>query len=292
MSSWKKWTLRVLGSLVLLVVVAVGCVYALSEREMRRTYAFREVPITLPTDSASLARGAHFLDVSCRGCHSASLSGQVMFDEPAIARLVAPNLFEKIAKLSDAEFAGFMRYGVHKDGSSSFVMPPRGFYHLSDADLGSIIAYLRSLPVPSATPLPENAYGPMGRLGVVMGQFKSAVSEIDTTVARVGADSLHRTTRRGEYIARVICSECHGPKLMGDPAGPAPTPALLMAAGYNPEQFTKLLRTGTPREATTKLTLMAEVANITLKNLTDDEIADLHAYLSSLPVTGVALTKR
>lgn len=290
MSSWKKWTLRILGSLLLLVVTAVGTIYALSERTIRRTYAVHEVPVTLPSDSASLARGAHFLEISCRGCHQKNLQGAVMFDEPGIARLVAPDVLAKIANYSDEELAGFLRYGVHKDGSSSFVMPPRGFYHLSDTDLGSIIASLRALPRQPEIALPANAYRPLGRFGVVMGQFKPAVAEIDTTVVPVGADSLHRTTRRGEYLARVICTECHGPKLMGDPA--QPSPALILAAGYNLEQFSKLLRTGTPRDSTTKLTLMAEVANATLKHLTDEEIAALHAYLTALPVTGVAISKR
>jgi mono/diheme cytochrome c family protein len=292
MSSWKKWTLRIVGGLVLLIVAAVGTVYALSERTMRRTYAVREVPLTLPSDSASLARGAHIVDVSCRSCHAKTLSGQILFEEPGIARLVAPNVFERIANYSDAEFAGFMRYGVHKDGTSSFVMPPRGFYHMSDADMASMIAYLRSAQPAPTVPLPANSYGPMGRLGVVMGQFKTAVAEIDTTVARVGDDSLHRTTRRGEYIARVICSECHGAKLTGDATGPSPTPSLSGALGYNVAQLTTLLRTGTPRDSTTKLGLMAEVANLTLKNFTDDEIADIHAYLTALPATGATLAKR
>ena len=290
MSSWKKWTLRILGGLVLLIAVAAGCIYVLSERTIEQRYAFREVPVTAVTDSASLARGEHLVEVSCRSCHAQALHGQVLFDEPGIARLVAPNVFEKIATLSDAEFAGFMRYGVHKDGTSSFVMPPRGFYHMSDADLAAIIGYLRTQQPPPTVSLPSNSYRLMGRLGVVMGQFKNAVSEIDTTADRVGADSSYRSTRRGEYIARVICSECHGAKLMGDPA--QPSPALIMAAGYNLEQFTKLLRTGTPRDTATKLTLMAEVANLTLKRLHDDEIADLHAYLSALPVTGVAISKK
>ena len=290
MSAWKKWTIRILGGLVLLIVAAVGTIYALSERTIGRKYAVRTVPITLPTDSASLARGAHFLEISCRGCHQQDLRGAVMFDEPGIARLVAPNLLERIANYSDAELAGFLRYGVHKDSTSSFVMPPRGYYHLSDADLGSIIASLRSQPKQPPKELPENAYRPLGRFGVVMGQFKPVVAEIDTTAVRVGDDSLHRTTRQGEYLARVICTECHGPKLTGDPA--QPSPSLVGALAYDLPQFTKLLRTGTPREATTKLTLMAEVANAVFKHLSDEEIAALHAYLSTLPASGVVVSHR
>ena len=68
--------------------------------------------------------------------------------------------------------------------------------------------------------------------------------------------------------------------------------ALVAAYGYDLAQFTTLLRTGTPRDPATKLTLMAEVAKLTLHNLTDDEIAAVHAYLSALPQTGVTMSQR
>ena len=281
----KKWTLRIVGALVALLVVALGVVYVASARAMARTYPFRAVPLTLPTDSASLARGAHLVDASCRGCHSETLQGAVMFEQAGVARLVAPNVIEKLARYSDAEFAGFMRYGVRKDGTSLMVMPPPGFYHMSDADLAAIIAYLRTLPAPQPAALPVSSYGPLGRLGMMMGQFETAVHYIDTTVARVGADSAYLTTRRGEYLVRMICAECHGLGLTGDPA--RPSPSLAGAAGYDLAAFTTLLRTGTPRLATTKLTLMAEVAKANLRKLTDDEISAIHGYLSALPQTGV-----
>lgn len=289
MSSWKKWAVRILGGLVALIVVALSAIYVLSERVMSRTYTFREVPITRLTDSASLARGAHLVELSCRGCHTQTLQGQVFFDQPGVARLVAPNVPERLATYTDAEFAGFLRYGVRKDGSSLVVMPPPSLHHLSDGDLAAIISYLRTVPTPKPIDLPKNSYGPLARVGLVTGQYGEAVTYIDTTVARIGADSAYLTTRRGEYLARVICAECHGAKLMGDPANG--TPALILAVGYDLTQLTTLLRTATPRDPATKLTIMAEVARTTLHHLHDDEIAAIHAYLTSLPITGVAGVK-
>jgi cytochrome c553 len=126
----------------------------------------------------------------------------------------------------------------------------------------------------------------MGRFGVAMGQIKTAVALYDTTAERVGLDPAWSTTRHGEYVARTLCIECHGEKLTGDPEGP--TPSLSGALGYSPEEFTKLLRAGTPRDSATKLTLMAEVATAALTHLSDEEITALYAYLKNLPATGVA----
>ena len=78
---------------------------------------------------------------------------------------------------------------------------------------------------------------------------------------------------------------CRGAKRTGDPA--TPSPSIASASGYDRTQFTELLRTGTPRDPATKLTLMAEVAKATLKRLTDNEIAVIHTYLAALPQTGV-----
>ena len=252
MASLKRWTLRIFGVLVVLVFVAASTIYALSSQAISHKYAFREVPVTLPSDSASLAFGAHFVELSCRGCHYPNLRGGIMFEEPGVARVIAPNVLEKIRSYSDAELAGYMRYGVRKDGSGTFVMPPPGFYHLSDDDLGSIIAYLRTLRDTNTTasaPALTNSYGPIGRLGIVTKQFGLSVTFIDTTVARVGADSSYRSSRHGEYLARVICTECHTDALIGDPA--RPSPSIAGAAGYSLDQFTTLMRSGIPRDPAT-----------------------------------------
>jgi mono/diheme cytochrome c family protein len=283
-----KWIVRILGGLLVVVCVAVLAIFVASNRIINKRHAFQEHPLTVPSDSASVAEGERFARIRCMGCHSDSLKGKVFFDEPMIARLIAPNVPAKIATLSDAEFAGFLRSGVRKDGTSPFVMPPPGFYHISDQDLGALIAYIRSLPVGEHA-LPANSYRLMGRLGITMGQFRTAVANFDTTEKRVGDDPAWATTRKGEYLARIQCTECHGLRLTGEPApeGEAGTPSLSGALGYSPDEFVRLLRTGTPRDTTRKLTLMAEVAQGGLTHLTDEEIAAVYGYLKTLPVSGV-----
>jgi len=285
-----RWLGRILGGLVLLLLIAVSVVYVQSNRVINRKHVFTPYPVSVPADSASIARGRQLAQVRCFGCHGESLQGKAdFFDEPMIARIATPNVPRKLASLSDAEFAGFLRSGIRKDGTSPFIMPPPGFYHISDADLGALIAYLRSVPA-TGPETPPNSYRLLGRVGVLLGQFKTAVASFDTTQERVGQDPAWATTRHGEYLARMICTECHGLRLTGDPAaagGGAATPALVGALGYSLQEFTTLLRTGTPREPGRQLGLMAETARGSLTWLTNEEIAAIHEYLSALPATGV-----
>ena len=283
-----RWVRRIAGGLLLLLVIAVCAVYVQSNRIINKRHPFQPHTVAVPTDSASIAHGERLARLRCFGCHADSLYGQVFFDERFVARISAANVPAKLLTVTDAEFAGFLRTGVRKDGTSPFIMPPPGFYHISDADLGALIAYLRTIPR-GGDSLPPNSYRLLGRLGVALGEFKTAVADYDTTVARIGDDPAWATTRHGEYLARMICTECHGPLLVGFPAagGQPGTPSLSGALGYSFEEFVALLRTGTPRDATTQLSLMAEVAKNSLKYLTDAEIAEIYSYLKALPSTGV-----
>lgn len=285
-----RWIVRILGGLLVVAVIAVCAIYVQSNRMIHKRYAFHEHPVTVPTDSASIAQGYRFAKMRCFGCHGDSLQGNAAFyDEPNIARLVSANVPKKLTTLTDAEFAGFLRSGVRKDGTSPFVMPPRGLYHISDQDLGALIAYLRSLPVPQ-NDLPPNSYRILGRLGVVMGQFHTSFADFDTTQERVGQDPAWATTRHGEYLARMTCTACHGTRLTGDPApeaGPTPSPSLSQALGYSLEEFRSLLRTGTPRDPGKQLApMMKDAALGMLSQFTDEEINQIYEYLKAMPAKG------
>jgi mono/diheme cytochrome c family protein len=206
-------------------------------------------------------------------------------DDPVMARMWAPNVAARARNFTDGELAGYLRYGVRKDGTSPLFMPPTGFHHLSDYDIAAIVEYVRTLPVGRDSAI-AHQYGPVGRALVAFGLIKPAALSMDTAAARVGDDSTYRTTRRGEYLARAACGSCHGHALLGDKG--AGTPALAAALGYSLPELTNLVRTGTPRDPATKLTLMAEVAKTDLHNMTDDEIASVHAYLLTIGAAGVA----
>ena len=130
-----------------LAIIAYAVVYVLSERMLRHTYEIPAVAISIPTDPASIIEGRRLATIhGCfGGCHGKEAEGAVMFDEPMIGRVVAPNLTAAVRKYSDAELVVIIRHGVRPGGRSMMVMPSEVFVLLTDEDLGRIIAFLKTL---------------------------------------------------------------------------------------------------------------------------------------------------
>lgn len=250
---------------------------------LARRYDVPLAAIAVPTDSLSVAEGerqAWFH--GCHGCHDAELQGKVFVNEPRVMRVVAPNVTERIAAYSDAELARLIRHGVRRDGTGVLSMPVSTFYQMSDADVGRIIAHLRAAPMVGSA-LPTSELYLLGELAVLNGQLLPEAATMDHSAPRLGTRSDQGdTTRawRGEYLARTICGECHGPALMGA----LEAPPLLRANGYSLSEFVSLLLDGRSRDGR-DLPLMGRTARARFVRFTKDEIADIHAYLMRMPAT-------
>jgi mono/diheme cytochrome c family protein len=268
----------VLAGLVLLGGIGL---YGASERVVRRTYDVPLSAITLPDDPAELLEGQRLarLRGCVGGCHGQGVEGGLFYDEPKIARIVAPNLTDVVRDYSDAELERVIRRGVRRDGRSVFAMPSPMFAHLSDEDLGRIIAFLRSEP-PVDGPASVFALGPLGRVGLVTRQFPPLAEEIPAQTSAGGGTA--SGSRRGEYLALTICTECHGQDLRGGPEGSPPD--LAIAGAYSDDEFTLLMSTGIGLGGR-DLGLMSAVARSRFSYLNDDEVQDLHAYLKTLGAT-------
>ena len=277
-----KWSAIVLGVIVGLALLAAGYVYFGSQRIVNRTYDIAGVEVSLPTDSLSLAEGQRLATIrGCfNGCHGEGVDGQVFFDEPGLARLVAPNLTQVAAQLTDAELERVIRQGVRRDGRSTVGMPSSMFYQLSDADLGAILAFIRSVPV-SEGPETEITLGPLARLGLVLGKYHPQADLIEHIAPRPAAVDTSDRLAFGAYLAMTACSECHGTNLRGSPE--TLTPDLAIAASYSLDDFTRLMQTGTAI-GDRELRLMSDVARGRFVHFTEREVQALHAYLSSLTV--------
>ena len=276
-----RWTGIAAGILAALIIVAYAIAYIVSERVLRRTYEVPAVAIAIPTDPESISEGRRLATTrGCfNGCHGKNAEGVVMFDEPMIARIVAPNLTTAIRKYSDAQIAVIVRYGVRPDGRSMLVMPAEAFTWMTDADLGRIIAFLKSLPL-STGPGPGISPGPLGRIGLATGKFKTVTQLIADAQPPPEATSAQATF--GRYLARTTCAQCHGTNLRGDSTPDFTSPDLRIVAAYSPEAFAELMRTGVPLGGR-KLDTMGPWARQTLSQLTDTEIAALYGYLYAMP---------
>lgn len=276
-----RWLGIAVGAVLGLIVVAVIVIYLLSQHTLNKRYPLPQSAIVVPNDAASIAEGQRLATIAgcSNSCHGPHGEGEVMFDEPIIGRLVAPNLSASVRAHSDTELANIIRHGLRPDGRSVFVMPAEAFTYLNDADLGRIIAFLHTLP-PSAGPGPGSALGPLGRLGMVTRQFKMAAQMIAETVPlppAAGADAV-----TGRYFTQIVCAHCHGTNLRGRATPAYVSPDLHIVAAYSPEAFTRLMRTGVPLGGQ-KLGIMRQESQLNLYLLTDAEIASLYSYLHTLP---------
>lgn len=275
-----RWIGIAVASLAALMIVALGVVYALSEMTLRHNYPTSVRAVEVPTDGQAILEGRRLATLhNCfNSCHGERFEGRVMFDQPLIGRIVAPNLTHAAHQYSDAQLTGIIRGGVRPDGRSVVVMPSQQFALLTDADLGRIIAFLRSLPeLPG--PAPSISLGPLGRLGFATGQFKTAAQLI--AAAKAPPEAVGEQAELGRYLARTTCSECHGAELRGDSNPDFTSPSLQIVAAYSPEAFAQLLRTGVPLGGRT-LPTMGPIARNNLSVLTDAELAALYGYLHTL----------
>jgi cytochrome c553 len=274
------WLGRGLGALVVLVLGAASFIYLASERMVRKTYDLPFSSITFPTDSLLLTEGQRLATVrGCyNGCHGERLEGGVFIDEPLLARIVAPNLTQVVAQYTDAELERVVRHGVRRNDRSTLGMPSSMFYHLSDRDLGAIIAFLRSASLTEG-PAAEIRLGPLARLGLVLGKYSPQAEMIDHHAPRLAVRDTSDHNTWGRYLALTSCTECHGLDLRGNPDGSGPN--LAIAASYSEADFVRLMRTGRALRGR-ELRLMSDVARRRFSHLTAGEIKALHAYLSTL----------
>ncbi|HEY5809208.1 MAG TPA: cytochrome c [Povalibacter sp.] len=273
----------ILGSIIGCSIVFAGYVYLVSQRFIHRTYAAPLVDVAVPTDAASITEGARLAQIrGCNGgCHGKEVEGGPWDDGFWQGRAFAPDLAAAARTYSVPELVRVIREGVRANGEAVQIMPSPMFFHLSDADLGKIIAFLRSSPIKGG----NYAFspGPMWRWQMVTGEWTAWPDEIRTLGTRMTPPSPEDPVRFGEYLARTSCTECHGNELHGGPA----TPDLLIAAAYSPEDFRKLMRTGVPL-GNRELRLMSGAARSRFAHFTDAEIDSLHAYLrqrAGLPAT-------
>src|SRR5262245_21657828 len=124
-----KWVGRLLGALGVLLLVGVAGLYLVSEMKLRQTYPAPPVELALPDQPAALERGQHLVTAVsvCVDCHGENFAGGFIVDDPALGRLVAPNLTRGRNglgnELSDADMLRAIRYGVKPNGASVKVMP-------------------------------------------------------------------------------------------------------------------------------------------------------------------------
>lgn len=266
-----KWLGGFVGVIALLAVCAGTYVWIASSRALQRSYDEPLASFVAPNDPAAVAEGhRQAIILGCTGCHGANLQGHELIDDAKIGRIRAPNLTTLLDTYSDAELERLLRRGVKRDGVGLWIMP--NFSHLTDEDLGALIAYLRTVPERPGEP-GEIALGPMLRVAVTLGQVGPSVHQgprEPTTLDRSDAIAF------GRYMIKSGCTDCHGANLQGSEW--VHSPSLMVSAGYGDEDFTRLMRTGIA-VGNRELGKMTQMGRERFPSLTDEEIHAIRTYL-------------
>lgn len=287
-----QWIGRVLAGVLVLVVILAGVVYAASERKLRKTYDTSVDPVHVPADSASIARGSHLVRnvIDCTLCHGEDLGGAVYSSSPALGTIAGPNLTRGKGgvgpEYTDADYLRAIRHGVKRDGTSLIVMPSEVFTHISQEDMGAVLAYLRNAP-PVDREVPKSGFGPVGRALLAAGKMNILVAGKTPRLTPPVSVPRDTTPTYGKYLADISgCHGCHGYELSGGRvAGPPDLPPAsnLTPAGigsWTESDLVRALREGKRPDGSSLDEFMPWKV---FRGMTDAEIHALWLYLRTVP---------
>lgn len=280
MKKFLKWLGFVVAGFAALACVAGTFVFFASERALSRRYtAVDDRPLTVTSDAAGIAAGRHVAQLAgCLHCHGDKLNGGLVDDIPNLVRLVAPNISVLLPDYTDAQLATVLRKGVKRDGSSVVFMPSEMYRHMTDEELGQLIAYLRTIPATAEGVQEKTQVRIIGRVLLATGEFKPSALAIETLPPPANSFDAGDPLGRGRHLTMSFCSECHGQNLEG--FAPINAPPLAVVKGYSIEAFSKLMHDGVAL-GDRPLKLMGPTSQARFSNFTSDEVAAVHAYLQS-----------
>ena len=214
-----KWT-----GIILLLLISGTTITVMSRQNL--TYKRPYPAITSSSDSAMIERGKYlvFGAAHCADCHGprnsdslyklgldVPLAGGFTFDLPfgkIYTKNITPDNETGIGKLTDAEIARTLRYGVNANGKAVFDFMP--FHNTSDEDLAAIISYLRAQK-PVKNKVPDNSLDAMGK--VINAFLIKPVGPDEEVPVSVKPDT---TALYGAYLAKSVanCYGCHTQRSM------------------------------------------------------------------------------
>ena len=240
----------------------------------------------------------------CIGCHTANAAGAVPYaggrtlDTP-FGKFYGPNITPHpqhgLGKWSLADFRRALQLGERPDGAHYYpAFPYPSFTGMTDADVGDLWAYLRSLPPADRANRPHELRFPYDWRGLL-----TVWKWLFFSPQRFAADpQAPAPVNRGAYLVNNLghCGECHSPRnflggpkkerrLAGGllPEGRVPNLTPTRMKKWNDDQLKEYLRTGTAPEGDPPADSMYEVIRNTTSRLTPQDLAALIAYLRALP---------
>ena len=274
-------------------------------------------PVQLPEkvdipygDSLALARGAKIVNTQCAMCHRGS-NGKFIGQpapEKEFGDFYIANITNHpeagIGKYSDAELVHLLRTGLRPNGE--LLLPiMSSLTNMSDRDISSIVAYLRSDAVPVQ---PEEKFWPDAQLSfLAKALMRFAFKPNPMPDAPIVAPDISDLVAHGEYLANDVfeCYNCHSASFQTNNTLQPELSEGFYGGGnvigwFDGEIYTSANLTQHPTHGLGQWT-QADFARVMREKkrpdgqmlapvmplyaaLTDEEIAALWAYLQTVPV--------
>lgn len=315
-----KITLIVLGCLAGGMLAFAGYV---AMRGIPHYPAPEKLTIQVEVTPERVARGLKIAQAQCIVCHSntegTSLSGKMLPDLPkefglAYSANITQHPVHGIGKYSDGELIRIMRTGVRPDGSYLPIYMPK-FLHMSDEDVKSVVAFLRS---DNALTKPADVAQKQSEPSFLLKFLTFAVPAFQAPAypaAPIPEPDTTNMVAYGKYLAlgRYECYQCHSAdfktnngmmpeKSEGFFGGGNPMPneegKIVRTANITPDnetgigswseaEFTEVLKTGIIKRRNT--TLRYPMFPYTM--LEDKEVKAIYAYLRTVPAVKNAVNR-
>jgi cytochrome c553 len=274
-------------SLAALLAAAVSLLSVLTVVGMFRLHT-RSAPVPdleIAGTPAQIRRGRAIDDSFCSACHSKTghLTGDLdigkNFPIP-VGSFVSSNLTPAgpLSHWSNGEIFRAIRNGVDADGRWLTIMSYTNAGKLSDDDIQSLIAYLRSQPAAGrATANPPDQFNLLGVILLGSGMLPRGKPVVTGVIT---APPKGPTVQYGEYISWYLdCRECHGANLTGGVPGQLGPigPGLNFIKEWKPAEFMATMRTGIDPSGHQ---LSQQMPWGPIGKLDDQELTALYEYLA------------
>ena len=250
-----KWSIR--GAAVVAAIACITIAALMLNGMARLTQRTAPIPdLHVVVTPQRIARGEEIARTFCDACHTGpglpdgTLSGGVDVGRHLplpLGTMVSGNLTPAgaVAQWTDGQLFRAIRNAVDADGHWLVIMSYTNAGHLSDDDLQSVIAYIRSRPAAGApTPNPPDSLNPLGLAMLGAGLLPTGHPILTDPIA---APAKAPTEQYGEYILSFQdCRACHGADLKGGVKGQMPPigPDLELLQAWSLQDFVKTMRTG------------------------------------------------
>jgi mono/diheme cytochrome c family protein len=306
-----KKALKGLGYFVLVVIVLAGALAIYVAITGIPRYPPGKVILKVQTSAAKVERGRKYASLLCIDCHldpsTGRLTGKRLADVPtvfgtAFSKNITRDTAYGIGSWTDGELAYLLRTGITRTGQYAPPWMPK-YPHMSDGDLESVIAFLRSED-------PVTAPDAVNPPGVSRPSFLTKLlahltfKPLPYPKAPIQTPSVSDQVAYGRYLSvNLGCSACHsanfrsnnelqpeksagymgGGNRLQDQSGQVVVSANLTPdetglANWSKADFTRAVRTGIRPDSTVLMYPMSP-----LPELTVDDTGAIYAYLRTVP---------